>query len=589
MTEWSSQEARLHGENERGPDCFRIGRGEEAFIGGFVVVLQAGETAGAQVVGQVDTLSNTASLFPEAQPGSARRIPDFCVGDCIPGNYVIRDVKRGGMGVVYLCDNEALQMGVAVKSISASRAQDLDSLQRLYDEARHWISLEPSPHVVRAFYVKRINSRPFIFMEWVEGLSLADHLRQSECHLPQRLDLAIQVVKGLQFIHSHHLCHRDLKPDNVLITGDGIAKLCDLGLAGTISDLDQPPGASRGAVIGTPAYMSPEQWSGSRDVGASTDIYAFGVMLYEMLTGNHPFPGARRMVDLYQAHTHESPRPPIAVVQDIPIRLSELVVRCMGKEPNVRPADAAEVLSILLGVYQDLTRRPWLEQRTDLLESGPSSSVLRGLSFMSLREYGRARESLEAALALKGGGPAILGIMGECCFLQQDYEAALQYTTQALLLDGENPWLLDQEAAVFNALHRPREALVSAEKILKGRTAHWSAWNNSAVSFMQLNQPEPALDAASSAIALAPHEVELWSNLGFVLGRLARPSEAIDAFARALEIDPTFKRTYYNYAELLVVQDRKADALLVIAALVEMDPSDAQARQIHNRLAAMCR
>ena len=220
------------------------------------------------------------------------------------GTYRIeREVGRGGMGVVYLGRDISLDRPVAIKALPPEVAEDPSRLERFEREARTLAQLS-DPHIAGIYGTESHDGQRYLVLEYVEGETLADRLDRGPLPIDETLELGAQIASGLEAAHEAGVIHRDLKPANVKLTPEGRAVVLDFGLAkaeegasttglSEAATLTTPAPHSPsipGAVIGTAAYMSPEQARGRR-VDRRTDIWAFGVVLYEMLTGSSPFAG----------------------------------------------------------------------------------------------------------------------------------------------------------------------------------------------------------------------------------------------------------------------------------------------------------
>jgi ABC-type oligopeptide transport system substrate-binding subunit len=248
------------------------------------------------------------------------------------------EIGRGGMGVVYRAYDVLLDRQVAVKVLSEA-VMDSDGRERLLREARAAARLN-HPNIVSVYDAGEAGGSPFVVMELVEGGSL-------HTHRPQDLDrivaIARQISAALDHAHANGVIHRDLKPENVLLARDGSAKLSDLGLARTIASRL----TSTGMIVGTVFYLAPEQALG-REIDGRVDLYALGVLLYELTTGQLPFVGDDALAVIFQ-HLHAPVVPPRARNADIPPVLDALITRLLSKDPEARPDSAAEVLRILNG------------------------------------------------------------------------------------------------------------------------------------------------------------------------------------------------------------------------------------------------
>src|ERR671935_287355 len=243
------------------------------------------------------------------------------VGEVVTGRYVLEElVRAGGMSSVFKARDTLLERRVALKILHPHFTDDEQYVERFRREARAVASLS-HPNIVTILDRGEDEGRQFLVFELVEGQTLADVLRE-EGRLPVRraLEIAIQVARGLAFAHEQGLVHRDVKPQNVILNGDGCAKVTDFGIA---RSLDVQGVTQSGAVLGTSNYIAPEQASG-RPVDQTTDVYSLGVVLYELLTGEVPFPG-ESFVAVAMQHVSERPPSVLDVRPDAaarPVRLS---------------------------------------------------------------------------------------------------------------------------------------------------------------------------------------------------------------------------------------------------------------------------
>lgn len=248
--------------------------------------------------------------------------------------YQIRqELGSGGMGMVYLALDTYLEREVAVKALNRPNL-GASGRALLLHEARAAARLS-HPNIVMVFDVGEQDGMPFIVMEYVSGWALSEQP-------PRRLDEVIrisrQICAALDHAHSKGLVHRDVKPHNVMLIPEGVAKLMDFGLARMLG------GDSDGTISGTISYISPEQIM-SGNVSHAADLYAFGVMLYELATGTLPFTGTPAQI-LYQ-HLNQPPPSPREHNPHVPPALNELILHLLQKEPAARPATARGVGQIL--------------------------------------------------------------------------------------------------------------------------------------------------------------------------------------------------------------------------------------------------
>lgn len=254
----------------------------------------------------------------------------------LPADYeIVRELGRGGMGVVYLARQRSLNRMLAVKVLRPGDVVFGRMLQRFLDEARHLARLR-HPNIVSVHETGHAGSEPYFTMDYVEGEPLSTMLARERLSPTQALALWKQAAEAVQYAHSQGIIHRDLKPGNVLLDSQGHAYVTDFGLA---RDMTQTSDITRtGEIMGTPAYMAPEQALGQVDrIGEATDVHALGVILYEMLSGVVPYgkdAPAKVMVRLLK----EDPLPLRRIDKRVPIELETVCLKAMAKEPSQRYA-----------------------------------------------------------------------------------------------------------------------------------------------------------------------------------------------------------------------------------------------------------
>ena len=325
------------------------------------------------------------------------RTIDVALGTVLRQRYRLdSELGRGGMGTVYRATDLELEREVAVKVLSAN-SQTSEARERLIREARAAAALN-HPHIVTVHDVGVENGLPFLVMELVPGPRLSQ-ARPTE--IPRVVEIASQICAALEHAHANKIVHRDLKPDNVLLSGSTSStnvKLADLGLA-------LPAYGARisraGVIVGTAAYMAPEQALG-HPVDGRSDLYALGILLYELTTGRLPFTGDDPLAIVSQ-HVHAHVVPPRMIRSDIPRALEAIILRLLAKDPSQRFATAAETRAALL---ESLTSNG----DTSSNETPATVAILEALSRGRL--VGRSNELNEARelwqRAREGRGHAVL-------------------------------------------------------------------------------------------------------------------------------------------------------------------------------------
>jgi serine/threonine-protein kinase len=288
-----------------------------------------------------------------ARPPSFQ-LKDPLVGKLFDDRYeVIEKIGEGGMGSVYKARQVAMDRMVALKVIHPDHRADEIVTKRFFREMKT-TSRITHPNIVSVYDFGEADGELFLAMELLDGVALADVLDEGAMPLERALAVAGQILKALSAMHAEHIIHRDLKPENILLCevyGEpDQVRVLDFGIATFASTSEEGPAnrvTASGILVGTPSYVSPEQ-IGGEDMDARSDLYAFGVLLYEMVTGRLPFHDPQRPLRVLQMHMTEVPQRASAVADgDIPAWLDDLLLRLLAKYPDDRPASADEVVRLL--------------------------------------------------------------------------------------------------------------------------------------------------------------------------------------------------------------------------------------------------
>ncbi|MBI2809127.1 MAG: protein kinase [Planctomycetes bacterium] len=258
----------------------------------------------------------------------------------IPGYEITEELGKGGMGVVYKARHEKLQRWVALKMIRNWSLASAEEQARFRVEAQAIAQLQ-HPHIVQIFEIGDWQGMPFLSLEFIEGGTLESKLKGQPMAPLEAAMLMRRIVEPIAFAHREGILHRDLKPANILLTANGEPKIGDFGLA---KKIDSGAGLTHtDAVLGTPCYMAPEQAQRrNRTIGPTADLYALGVILYQMLTGRPPFLGESALETLRQV-LEDEPVPPRRLLPRVPRDLETICLKCLRKEPEHRYASAADL------------------------------------------------------------------------------------------------------------------------------------------------------------------------------------------------------------------------------------------------------
>jgi eukaryotic-like serine/threonine-protein kinase len=270
----------------------------------------------------------------ESQPASRPQPHSKSPPVHVAGYEILKELGRGGMGVVYKARQKGLNRLVALKMVLAGAHAGEKQLARFHIEAEAVARLK-HPNIVQIYEVGEHDGLPFFSLEYVDGGSLGDRIDDKPLPGRQAAELLSKLAHAMHEAHQHGIVHRDLKPANVLLTSDGVPKITDFGLAKRLEEGETGQTQS-GTLMGTPSYMAPEQARGeSRHSGPLADVYALGTILYEMLTGRPPFLAASILETLEQVRSQE-PVPPSRLVPGVPRDLETVCLKCLQKEPAKR-------------------------------------------------------------------------------------------------------------------------------------------------------------------------------------------------------------------------------------------------------------
>ncbi|KRT69857.1 MAG: TPR-repeat-containing protein [candidate division NC10 bacterium CSP1-5] len=547
--------------------------------------------------------NNRTEVRTPGKDSAAQSLPSvvYKKGEIIGRDYRVYGVLGiGGFGLVYLVYSHTSGTVFALKTVRDDFLDDAETRERFRREAQVWVDLGRHPYLVRAYYVDDIRGRLFIAMEYIapneQGLnSLEGYLTSRPPDLAQSLRWSVQFCHGMEYAYTRGiLCHRDIKPSNILISKDRMVKISDFGLAGALATSKSRPGITlsirddrvglscqtlRGTGFGTPGYMPAEQFKSAAECDERSDIYAFGVVLYQMASGgklpflavlprdNSEAEAVRFWIEMYKRHS-EYPIPRL----NSP--LFRMIERCLQKDPRRRYqtfADLSSDLEMLLMNYTGEVIRP---PELKALEAWEWSN--KGLSLYALGQHSEAIQCLDQALALDPLDAGAWNDKGRSLSALGRFEEALGCYDRAVELDQgySYPWV--NKALALQALRRYEEALRCYDDALKlDPRAAWT-WNNKGLCLHGLGRFSESLSCYDEALKLDPRNSYAWNNKGLSLQGLGRLEEALSCFDRALELDPGYSAAWQNKGLSLRHAGRVTDALYYFDKALEFDPRDAK-------------
>ena len=307
------------------------------------------------------------------------------LADGFVGPYqIVRQLGAGGMGVVWLAEDTRLNRKVALKTVKSAEADTTEGRQRLMREARAAAALN-HPNIATVHDVLDVGGKVIVVFEYVEGESLAARLHRGPLPINETVEVAWQLADALAAAHAQGVIHRDLKPANVVLGPDGRAKVLDFGIARLVpagADMSASvPGTIGVGLVGTPGYAAPEQYL-SRNVDGRADLYALGVMIFEMVVGRRPFSG-HDPVALATSVLRDAAPKLSATDARVPPRLESLVARLLDRDPQKRPQSGDAVL-VELSPLRDTESSPLARRTVVLRRRVPTSAMVAGVAMLAI-------------------------------------------------------------------------------------------------------------------------------------------------------------------------------------------------------------
>ena len=475
------------------------------------------------------------------------------IGQQLSHYRILEPLGVGGMGEVYRGHDLHLDRDVAVKVLLRGSLADPAARERFRREA-HALSRLSHPGVATIFDFDTQDGVDFLVMEYVPGGTLESRLRSGPLDLDEVIRIGAEIADALDDAHRRGILHRDLKPGNIVLTASGTAKILDFGLAGLLNASNTVTNLTKaGTIFGSLSYMAPEQLRGDGD-DSRTDIYSFGVLLYEMATGRRPFERDRPEALMFEI-LHGASRPVRSLRSDAPTELDRLIEGCLSKDPALRPASAGAVGQMLRRVREPAARG---------VDAEPARQVIRSLAVLPLENVSRdpaqeyfADGMTEALISELAGLKALRVISRTSAMKYKGIQKALPEIARELSVDA----ILEGSALLVGKRVRVSVRLVSARA---DETLWADRYDGEIEDVLDLQSRVAESVAKEIAVQVTPREVTQLAkrrpvnpeaHVEYLKGRHTATGGSPQAiqlslryFQRALEIDPTYAPVWAGIA-----------------------------------------
>jgi len=468
-------------------------------------------------------------------------------GEKIGERYSVVQAILGGAAEVFLCTDLVTQQPYALKS-SQQRSVNLSTrYKRFCQEAEFLLALGKHPNIVRCYSIEEIDGRMFMFLEWIghhssKSTTLRERINHHRINQRFALDIVIDICRGLQYVNQKlpNLIHCDLKPSNILVSHEGIAKISDFGLARFAASEIYINRSSIHRLGGTNPYTAPEQWL-SEGVDIRTDIYAIGCILYELFSGKRLF--IANSDREYQRLHLELSIPKLANQIDLPSSVDILLERCLAKQRSDRFTSVDELLNNLVLLYKELfSELP--KPRSSQSSFNAMDFANRGYAYINLQKYNLALDDCNQAINLDPQLAQGYGNLGLVYVNTEDYSKAISSLSRAIELDDSDVLYYANRALSYLQIGAYSQAISDYSEAIQRDPMNIPLRLNRAYVYFYLDQLDKALDEYNQILKIDSNNVEVYIFRGELHHRLKNFQEAIFGYTKAIEKNPKVARGY---------------------------------------------
>jgi len=502
------------------------------------------------------------------------------IGDKIANRYEIFKILSGGMGIVYICYDHKFDMPIALKTYHESLFFS-EKAKKVFDrEALIWTELEKYPFIVRAYWLEKLEGRLFLALEYVApdtyGRNTLSHYLNCPLSLDKIVKISLQFCYGIKYAYSKGIdAHRDIKPDNIMITANKTVKITDFGLAKAFSEIqlegDFIPSEKKHSlsifqskeqrICGTLPYMAPEQFDGRADI--KSDIYSYGIVLFQMATeGRLPFVG--KDFPEFEA-LHRQKKVPAIFHPLLPI-----IQKCLRKDPWERYQNFTMLKEDLRKMYRRKTGKKFKPPRIKKLE--PWELYNKGISLFTLGKFKEANSCFDNILKIEPHDIEALLYKGIVFGELNKYDDAINCFDEIIAINPKMVEALYCKGTTLNRLEKHNEAIECFNKALEIDPRNASVWYNMGNSYYRLKVFDKALHCYDKAVENNPQHINAWIQKGFSYGSLEQVDEAIQCFEDAIKLDPKNAKAWFSKALAEDEIGRTNDAAQSFRNFVMLEP-----------------